>query len=141
MTDEHRNEMTDAEPEGSPEEFAAAFVHHLGRTQVRDLVIQAMATLVDAAGIRLGLGPEGPAVADLAQARTAIEILRALVAVADQELGSAATRPFREPVAQLQLAYARIAETNAGTAPPARGPGTPPDPSGRLWVPPGGRGE
>ena len=138
-TDEHDEYSGDVDAQSSAEEFAAAFVHHLGRTPVRDLVVQAMATLADAAGIRLGLGPEGREVADLPQARTAIEILRALVAVAEQELGQAAVRPFREPLAQLQLAYAKIAEASAagGTeAPPA-----PPDPASRLWVPPGGRPE
>lgn len=138
-TDEHDEYIGDVDAQSSAEEFAAAFVHHLGRTPVRDLVIQAMATLADAAGIRLGLGPEGQEVADLPQARTAIEILRALVAVAEQELGQAAVRPFREPLAQLQLAYAKIAEASApgGTeAPPA-----PSDPASRLWVPPGGRPE
>lgn len=120
------------------EEFAAALIHHLGRAPVRDLVIQAMATLADAAGIRMGLGPEGPAVADLAQAHSAIEVLRALVAVSEQELGAAVARPFREPLAQLQLAYARIVEANPGAGPaPGEAPG--PDPSSRLWVPPGGR--
>jgi hypothetical protein len=138
-TDEHDEYIGDVDAQSSAEEFAAAFVHHLGRTPVRDLVIQAMATLADAAGIRMGLGPEGREVADLPQARTAIEILRALVAAAEQELGQAAVRPFREPLAQLQLAYAKIAEASApgGTgAPPA-----PPDPASRLWVPPGGRPE
>ncbi len=138
-TDEHDEYIGDVDAQSSAEEFAAAFVHHLGRTPVRDLVVQAMATLADAAGIRMGLGPEGQEVADLPQARTAIEILRALVAVAEQELGQAAVRPFREPLAQLQLAYAKIAE--AGAVGPTERPQAPPDPASRLWVPPGGRPE
>jgi Domain of unknown function (DUF1844) len=140
-TNEHDDHMDDVDANSSAEEFAAAFVHHLGRTPVRDLVIQAMATLADAAGIRMGLGPEGAEVADLAQARTAVEILRVLVAVTDQELGQAVARPFREPLAQLQLAYAKIAEANAGPAAVAETPPTQPDPASRLWVPPGGRPE
>ena len=140
-TNEHDDHMDDVDANSSAEEFAAAFVHHLGRTPVRDLVIQAMATLADAAGIRMGLGPEGAEVADLAQARTAVEILRVLVAVTDQELGQAVARPFREPMAQLQLAYAKIAEANAGPAAAAETPPTQPDPASRLWVPPGGRPE
>jgi len=138
-SDEYDEHIGDVDAQSSAEEFAAAFVHHLGRTPVRDLVIQAMATLADAAGIRMGLGPEGQEVADLPQARTAIEILRALVAVAEQELGQAAVRPFREPLAQLQLSYAKIAETGAGSA--AERPPAQPDPASRLWVPPGGRPE
>lgn len=139
--DEHDEHIDDVDANSSAEEFAAAFVHHLGRTPVRDLVIQAMATLADAAGIRMGLGPEGAAVADLAQARTAVEILRALVAVTDQELGQAVARPFREPLAQLQLAYAKIAEVNAGPDASGEPQAAPPDPASRLWVPPGGRAE
>jgi hypothetical protein len=141
MSDQHEDEAAQSEQEPSSQEFAAAFVQHLGRTPVRDLIIQAMATMADAAGIRLGLGPEGLAVADLAQARTAIEVLRGLVAVADQELGTAAIRPFREPLAQLQLAYAKIAEANPGAvpAPPVSAPE--PESGSRLWVPPGGRTE
>jgi hypothetical protein len=140
-TNEHDDHMDDVDANSSAEEFATAFVHHLGRTPVRDLVIQAMATLADAAGIRMGLGPEGAEVADLAQARTAVEILRVLVAVTDQELGQAVARPFREPLAQLQLAYAKIAEANAGPAAAAETPPAQPDPASRLWVPPGGRPE
>lgn len=138
MTDDATPPADPQDPQGPSEEFAAAFVHHLGRTPVRDLVIQAMATLADAAGIRMGLGPEGDAVADLGQARTAIEMLRALVAAADQELGAAATRPFREPLAQLQLAFAKLAEAPQG---PDGGPQAGPDAGSRLWVPPGGRPE
>lgn len=120
------------------EEIAAAFVQRLGRTPVRDIVMQTMATMTDVAGIRLGLGPEGDAVQDLAQAKLAIETLRALLAVADAEIGTAASRPFAEPLAQLQMAFAHVAEaaghapTGAGDAPPSNPPD---DPASRLWVP------
>ncbi len=113
------------------DEFAAAFVHHLGRTPVRDLVVQALATLIDAAGIRLGLGPEGNDVVDLVQARVAIEMVRGVLVIAEQELGVASVRPFREPLAQLQLAYAKIAEQPDSTAPKESGDAG----SRRLWVP------
>lgn len=117
----------------TPEEIAAAFVQRLGRTPVRDIVLQTMATMTDVAGIRLGLGPEGDAVRDLGQARLAIETLRALLVVADAEIGTAATRPFREPLAQLQMAFAQISE--AAGAPGGAGEEPPPDPASRLWVP------
>lgn len=121
------------EREPTPEEVAAMFVQRLGRTPVRDIVLQTMATMTDVAGIRLGLGPEGDAVRDLEQARLAIETLRSLLGVADAEIGTAASRPFREPLAQLQMAYAQIAEQSGagggGDEPP------PPDPASRLWVP------
>jgi hypothetical protein len=148
---ERVQEEQDAEAGGvpTPEEIAAAFVAHLGRTPVRDLLIQAMATMADAAGVRLGLGPQGPAVRDLDQARTAIESLRAMLAVAEQELGAAAIHPFREPLAQLQMAYARVAESLQAEgatggdaepgAPPSAAPAAGADPASRLWVPPGTR--
>jgi hypothetical protein len=115
-----------------------------------------MATFIDMAGIRLGLGPAGEEARDMAQARQAIEALRALLGVAERELGAAQVRPFKEPLAVLQMAYARAAEAPvqesaegdpaSGGAPPAGDPpstagGPPPgqDPASRLWVPPGTR--
>jgi hypothetical protein len=126
----------------------------LGRTPVRDVMVQTMATFTDMAGIRLGLGPEGEARRDLGQARLAIEALRALVTVSDTHLGAEYARAFREPLTQLQLAYARVAEAApAGERgeegadeerPPAQPREAPtprpePDPASRLWVPPGTR--
>lgn len=141
-------------PEPTDEELAAAIVARLGATPVRDIVLQTMATFVDVAGVRLGLGPEGDRVKDLAQARQSIEILRALVGVAEQEIGAAQVRPFREPLAQLQLAYARLAEGGEpampSPEPSGASPSAPPqgdsagaspgsDAASRLWVPPGTR--
>ena len=140
-----------APPELTPEELAAAFAEQLARTPVRDLLLQTMATFTDMAGVRLGLGPAGEGARDLTQARQAIETLRALIEVADRELGAAQARPFREPLAMLQMAYARLVEApapggaaEAAEAPPAEA--TPPpasapadDPASRLWVPPGTR--
>jgi Domain of unknown function (DUF1844) len=138
-------------PEPTPEELAAAFAEQLARTSVRDLLLQTMATFTDMAGVRLGFGPGGEGARDLAQARQAIETLRALLEVAERELGAAQARPFREPLAALQMAYARIVEEPSAEAPaaepeapgaePPPDSGTPPadDPAGRLWVPPGTR--
>lgn len=125
--------LDDENREPTQEEIAAAFVQRLGRVPVRDIIMQTMATLSDVAGIRLGLGPEGDDVKDIAQAKLAIEGFRALLAVADQEIGTAATRPFREPMAQLQMAYAQIAEgkTLEDDAPSA----PPPEPAKKLWTP------
>lgn len=143
------------EREPTPEEFAMALAERLARTPVRDVLFQCMATFIDMATIRLGLGPAGPDALDLPQARQAIESARALVAVAEREMGAAQVRPFREPLAQLQMAYARVVEDGgdpgapAGAdaadapseqAPPAAGRPPAPDPTSRLWVPPGARG-
>jgi hypothetical protein len=131
------------EPGGTPtpEQLAAMLADRLARTPVRDVLLQTMATFVDMAGIRLGLGPAGDEPRDLPQARQAIETLRALLEVAERELGAAQVHPFREPLAALQMAYARLVEEGE----PAAGgqdetPPPPPrrdDPASRLWVPPG----
>jgi hypothetical protein len=132
--------------EMTAEQFAAAFAERLARTPVRDVLLQSMATFADMAGIRLGLGPAGDAPLDLAQARQAIEALRALLGVAERELGAAQVRPFKEPLAALQLAYARAAEEppepraegEEPAGPPPGGPERPADdPASRLWTPPG----
>lgn len=147
---------TDEPPPGgapTPEEMAAMIAERLARTPVRDVLLQSMATFIDMAGIRLGLGPTGDDARDLTQARQAIETLRALLAVAEQELGAAQVRPFREPLAVLQMAYAQAVEgpggEGSGEAGPEGPPGGPPpdpppaaagdDPASRLWVPPGTR--
>ncbi len=133
MSDDVEGQGPGEERMPTQEEIAAAFVHRLGRTPVRDIVMQSMATMTDIAGIRMGLGPEGDEVKDLAQARLALETLRALLGVADAEIGPAASRPFRDPLAQLQMAFAQIAEAEGATVPPPAPP--PDDPAGRLWVP------
>jgi hypothetical protein len=130
----------------TPEELAAALAERLARTPVRDVLLQSMATFIDMAGIRLGLGPSGDEARDLTQARQAIEALRALLGVAERELGAAQVRPFKEPLAVLQMAYARVAEApGEADTPPAGGeaqeagapPPVDPDAASRLWVPPG----
>ena len=126
----------------TPEEMAAMLADRLARTPVRDVLLQSMATFIDMAGIRLGMGPTGDQARDLAQARQAIEALRALLGVAERELGAAQVRPFKEPLAVLQMAFSRASEEQAESAaggrqdpPPPPPPG--PDAASRLWVPPG----
>jgi hypothetical protein len=133
------------EREPTPEEISAALAARLARTPVRDVLLQCMATFIDMAGIRLGMGPAGDEARDLAQARQAIESLRALLGVAERELGAAQVNPFKEPLAVLQMAYARAIEEpgaegegDEGPDDPAPPPARPPDdPADRLWVPPG----
>jgi hypothetical protein len=135
----------------TPEELAELMADQLARTSMRDLLLQTMATFTDMAGIRLGLGPAADEARDLVQARQAIEALRAMLEVAERELGAAQARPFREPLAILQIAYARaVEEPTQGEGPeagqtagggPQPGPESrpPDDPASRLWVPPGTR--
>lgn len=121
------------------EEMEAMLADRLARTPVRDVLLQCMATFVDMAGVRLGMGPAGNEARDLPQARQAIEALRALLGVAEQELGAAQVRPFKEPLAVLQMAFSRASEERVDPAPPDAPPAPPPAPdaASRLWVPPG----
>lgn len=125
----------------TPEEVAAQFVYRLGRTPVRDILMQTMATMNDVAGIRMGLGPEGDEGKDMAQARLAIEAIRTLLQLTEREVGAAAARPFTEPLAALQMAYAQVAEADraAGQDVPPPPSQQQPDPASRLWTPPGAR--
>lgn len=139
-------------PDPSPEEMLQEMARRLAATPVRDIMVQTMGTFADLAGVRLGFGPERDVHRDLPQARLAIEALRALIGVVETELGPAQARPFREPLAQLQLLYAREAEADAnreaGDAAAAQAAGdeaasdlwTPGDDaggdgSGRIWTP------
>jgi len=88
----------------------------LAETPVRDILLQTIGTFGDLAGVRLGFGPEREKHRDLSQARLAIEALRSLIGVVEAELGAAQARPFREPLAQLQLLYAQEAEAEARRA-------------------------
>lgn len=119
----------------TPEELVREMARRLVQTPVRDLLLQTMATFADLAGVRLGYGPDGAAHRDLPQARLAIETLRALIGVADTELGAAQARPFRDPLAQLQMLYAREVEADAAgvakTTDAAQADGG----EGRLWTP------
>ena len=121
----------------SPEELVREMARRLAQTPVRDLLLQTLATFADLAGVRLGYGPEGADHRDLPQARLAIETLRALIGVAESEIGAAQVRPFREPLAQLQMLYAREAEADAKRQ-AGVSEDTPPGEEGTgLWTPGG----
>jgi hypothetical protein len=141
----------------TPEEMAMMMADRLGKTPVMGIVMQSAATLVDCAGIRLGIGPQGDEVKDLEQAQQAIEGSRALTMVAEAFLGADEVAPLKEPIAQLQMLYADAVRdgsdddgddsgdggSGGGDTPPdPPAPEPPSDPSAadRLWVPPGSRG-
>ncbi len=69
------------EREPTPEEISAALAARLARTPVRDVLLQCMATFIDMAGIRLGMGPAGHEARALPPPRPAIHALRALPGV------------------------------------------------------------
>jgi hypothetical protein len=110
------------------------------KLRVEDVLLQTAATLIDLAARRMGLAEEdGPKQMD--QAKLAIEGIRALQPLLTDEQKAA----VREPLSQLQMAYAREAQAPAQSS-PADPP--PPEPAAddeaerakarsKIWTPPG----
>lgn len=129
-------------PQPSEEELRAQLEEELRRITVRDVLLQTVVSLVNLGGQRLGLAPGAEDMRDLDQARLAIEGVRALLPLVEQQ-DAEQVRPVRDALSQLQLAYAQIAG-EAGGAPPEPGPGEQPPPQperpgGGLWTPPGSK--
>jgi hypothetical protein len=133
----------------SEEELRTRLEEELKRITVRDVLLQTVVSLVNLGGQRLGLGEGGEELRDLEQVRMAIEGVRALLPLLEQE-NPEQVRPIRDALSQLQMVYAR--EAGAGPPPPGGAPGAggtpesgPPEPGpdprrgrqGGLWVPPG----
>ena len=129
----------------SEEELRAQLEEELRRITVRDVLLQTVVSLVNLGGQRLGLGEEARDMRDLGQVRLAIESVRALLPLLEEE-DAEQVRPIRDALAQLQMVYAR--EAGAGAAPGGGGEGEAKEgerqPPGReprrgpgLWVPPG----
>jgi hypothetical protein len=167
MADVHEQAAAAATTQAQPseQEMRAAYEAELNRITSSEMILQTAVSLLNIGGRRLGLSPpaspgdpSAPAGGerDLEQVRDAIDGASALLPILERrmprELG-----PLRDAVAQLQVAYAREAQSSAGTstatqAPrpeqtqPAeksekptegdqeQGPG-PAQASGRLWVP------
>jgi hypothetical protein len=148
---EHEHEHEHAAPgQPSEEELRARLEEELRRITVRDVLVQTVVSLINLAGQRLGLGEGGADMRDLGQVRLAIEGVRALLPLLEEE-NPEQVRPVRDALSQLQMAYAR----EAGGAPPGEGgPGGGGEPegggggpppraqprageTGGLWVPPG----
>lgn len=140
----------------SEEELRARLEEELRRITVRDVLLQTVVSLVNIGGQRLGLAPGAEDVRDLDQARLAIEGVRVLLPLVEEE-DAEQVRPVRDALSQLQLAYAQLAggrgpEEGGGPEGPGGpgGPGGPQQPSrpgpdkpsgtGGLWVPPGSTG-
>ena len=81
-----------------------------------DLGYEMLAGLAGFAGQKLGLTPATRPIRDLADARLAIELMRAGVEVVEREVGRPRATELRHTLAQLQLAYARVASEAAGPA-------------------------
>src|SRR4051812_10663600 len=108
MTDEPQ------QPTGQPseEELRAALEEQMKRITVKDVLLQTVITLINVSARKLGLAGDASE-KDLAQAKQGIEGVRALVPLLPAEEQAA----VREPLSQLQMAYAR----EAGAGPEATG--------------------
>ena len=147
---EHHEHMTE-------EEMRARLEEELRRITVHDVLLQTVVSLVNLGGQRLGLSADTEDMRDLDQARVAIEGVRALLPLLEEQHAEQ-VRPVRDALSQLQMAYAQVSRESQGGAPgqeegveqapggPAAGPGPsepaarkPPKPGdpGGLWVPPG----
>ncbi len=145
--------------EGQPseEQLRAAYEAEISRVTSTDMILQAVVSLLNVGGHRLGLTAEGGATAaessrDLEQVRDAIDGVRALLPILERREPES-LRPLRDALSQLQMAYAREAAERArrrirpalrlprrqsrrlprrGRSPRGRGRR---NPAARLWVP------
>jgi hypothetical protein len=131
-------------PEPSDAELQAAWEEQLKHVSVLDILVQTAVSLVNLAGRRLGLGPDGDAERDLDEVRSAIDAVRALVPVLEKSDIGPTMKPLRDALSSLQFEYAKLrgaagggAATAAEPASPATPPTSPaaPDAASRLWVP------
>jgi hypothetical protein len=135
-------------PEPTEEEMRAALEQELKRVRVEQVVTEATVSILNVAVLRAGLVPGSEGERDLAQTRMGIEAVRALLPLVEESLGAEQSRPIRDALSQLQMAYVRAVDEGpapgadeAGQPAPAEpqpaeaeGPG-PAQRSGRLWVP------
>jgi hypothetical protein len=133
----------DDERQPTEEEMRAALEEQLKQVRVEQIVTEATVSILNVAVLRAGLVPGSEGEVDLAQVRTGIEAVTALLPLVEQAVGAEQAKPIRDALAQLQLAYVRAARGEERPAEPAPEPEQPPaaegpgpaQSSGRLWVP------
>ena len=124
-----------SEPPQPTEEQIRALQEQLEKLRVEDLLIQTVVSVIN-------LGAQKGAGGDKEQLGLAIESVRALLPLVEDQLGEDA-RAIREALSQLQLEFAKPPTAQAeGEAPagqqadaPGEGQAGPAQSSGRLWVP------
>ena len=146
-------------PTGDPggeyteEEIRAAYEAEIKRLRVEDVIVQTLVSLVNLGGRRAGFVPGAEDERDLEQVRLAVEGVRALLPLVEDQLGPEAGT-VRQALSQLQMMYAKASGQGdpgagaAGETPPPPGAAEPPEPeapkpdepgpaqrSGRLWIP------
>jgi hypothetical protein len=126
------------------EELRAAYEEQIKKLRVEDVVLQTVVSLLNLGARKAGLAPGTDDERDPAQLRIAIEAVRGLLPLVEDDLHEEGA-PIRSALSQLQIAYAKLAGAPAPQEPPAQpgaaetGPG-PAQRSGRLWVPGQGGG-
>ena len=133
-------------PEGMTEEqYRAALEAEMKRIKVDEVVLQSAVSIINLGLRRTGLMQGTEDEKDLAQAQTAIEVVRAMMPQLEAAVPEQA-KALRDGLSQLQMAYVRAGGTAPAApeepAPAASGPQQPepegPGPaqrSGRLWIP------
>jgi len=103
--------------EPTEEEMRAALEEQMRNIRVEDVVLQTTATLINLAGRRVGLasepGQDPSGDVDLQQAKLAIDGAMALAPLCPAEQAE----PIKQALAQLQMAYSRLAGAPGGEAP------------------------
>ena len=135
--------MTDEPGQGArqptEEELRAALEEQMKKITVKDVLLQTVITLINVSARKLGLaGDEGEK--DLAEAKRGIDAVRALVPLLPEQEQTA----VREPLSQLQMAYAREAgasaqrtEHSAQEEAPAPEDDERAKARSKIWTPPG----
>jgi hypothetical protein len=125
----------------SEEQLRQRLEEELRRVTVDDVLLQTAVSLINLGGRKAGLTPGTEGERDLEQVRTAIDAVQGLLPLLERG-GREEVKPIRDALAQLQLAFAKLAGEPApeGAEPqaqePAKGEGPgPAQRSGRLWVP------
>jgi hypothetical protein len=139
-------------PDGMTEEqYRAALEAEMKRISIDEVVLQSAVSILNLGLRRTGLMQGTEDEKDLAQAQTAIEVVRAMMPRLEAAVPEQA-KALRDGLSQLQMAYVRAGGTApaAPAAPAAPGASAPPeDPnqpeepegpgpaqrSGRLWIP------
>lgn len=134
------------------EEELRAYEEELSRITSTQLVVQAAASLLNVGGRRLGLAEGLEHERDLEQVRDAIDAVMGLLPILDRRMPAAQARPLRDALSQLQMAYARVAQSQpagqaqsqsegqapsraADQAPPQSAGQTPPQSEGQAPTP------
>lgn len=143
------DEMQQPQDQPTEDEMRAALEEELKRVRVEQVITEATVSILNVAVLRSGLVPGSEGEKDLGQVRLGIEAVRSLLPLVELAVGAEQSKPIRDALSQLQMAYVR--EQQGEGAPggeggePAPAPEQPQSPeggaagpaqqSGRLWVP------